>query len=155
MILLQVANSISEMSKISDRALLLTVFLPMMIWLILMLAFIWLLAKRFPLGSFDTPGYGENPYKTETMGLPRGLIRGMLTLTILIGTILFQIYALRFLESAEKITPFMTAFEIMLGFYFGSKVVHHLASVDKNKVKAAAKASVEGGNEFSDAEASG
>jgi hypothetical protein len=155
MIQLQIVNSLNEMAKIADRALLLTVFLPLIIWLILMLIYLWLLSKRYPLGNYNSPGQGENPYKTETMGLPRGIIRGMLSLTILIGAVLFQIYALRFLESADKIASFMTAFEIVLGFYFGSKVVHHLASVDKNKVKAVAKAKSDSNDEFYDAEASG
>lgn len=143
------------MAKIADRALIWTVFVPLLIWIVLMIAFLWILTKRYPLGNYDKQGFGENPYRTETMGLPRGVVRGMLSLTILIGAVLFQVFALRFLDSEEKIKPFMTAFEIMLGFYFGSKVVHHLASADKNKVKAVANASNAGQDEFLDPGAAG
>ena len=59
------------------------------------------------------------------------------------------------LESETKIKSFMTAFEVMLGFYFGSKVVHHLASTDRKKVQAVADAKSASGDEFLDPDAAG
>ena len=137
----------------SDVALIVGVYLPMLIWLLVMGRFVWILIKKYPLGNWGRDN--ENPYKTETMGLPRGLIRGILTLTLLIGAVLLQLYAIRFLESEEKISTFMSAFEIMLAFYFGSKVMHHLSSVDKNKAKSYADATRTKPEEFDDPEAIG
>jgi hypothetical protein len=120
-----------------------------------MLVIVLILIFRYPLGKYYLSGQAENPYKAETMGIPRGVIRGVLTLTILFGAVILQVFIVNSESPVERIAPFMTAFEIMLGFYFGSKVVHHLTSADKNKVKAVAK---EGGakkEEFYDPEATG
>lgn len=155
MITLQISNMVGDLGNNADQALFWTVLFPLLIWLVAMIVFLWIVSKRYTLGKYGKPGFGENPYKTETMGIPRGMIRGLLSLTILIGAVLFQVYALRYLESETKIKPFMTAFEIMLGFYFGSKVVHHLAATDKNKVKAVAKAKSVTKDEFLDTEAAG
>jgi H+/gluconate symporter-like permease len=129
------------------------VYIPLMIWFIVMLIFLAILIKKFPLRKWEK---GEdNPYKTETMGIPRGTIRGIISITLLIGAVLLQIYALMYLENDEKISGFMNAFEIMLAFYFGSKVLHHVASVDKNKTKAIADAAKENKDNFDDVEAKG
>lgn len=142
-------------SLFADIWLVIGVFVPMILWLIIAIIFVWRLMRKYPLGTWGKDE--ENPYKTETMGLPRGLIRGVLTISLLVGAIVLQIYAIRFLESGEKISPFMGAFEIMLAFYFGSKVVHHLGSVDKNKARAKAEAEVQKyqDNDFNDPDAIG
>lgn len=124
-------------------------------WMIIMLFLVAFLLYKYPLNKDIINGKIENPYKGETLGLPRGLIRGILTLTILLAAVLLQVYILSNNTSVERISPFMTAFEIMLGFYFGSKVVHHLASSDKQKVQTVAKSSGEKTNDFDDPNAKG
>lgn len=144
-----------DLAEKMDQAIRTTVFLPLLIWIILVIVFLWLLVKKYPLGIYSRKSNLENPYKLETMGIPRGVIRGILALTVLVAVVLFQIYALRFLESDEKISSFISAFEIVLGFYFGAKVVHHITASDKNKIKAVAGSKGEEKDEFYDPEATG
>lgn len=99
------------------------------VYLIFVLGLLFFLLFRFTFS--DEPG--KNPYKGETLGLPRGTMRAILTMTLLFYMIVFQIYALFYLESDLRISTFIGAFEIMLAFYFGSKVMHHLSSTDKYK----------------------
>jgi Trk-type K+ transport system membrane component len=154
MFLQVVTNQITEVAEKADRAAMLTVFLPLMIWLGLVIIFLLFLLLRFPFAGRKTSRSYINPYKTETMGIPRGVIRGILALTVLVAVVILQIYAIRFFESDTKISSFLTAFEVVLGFYFGAKVVHHIASTDKNKVKAVA-GSNKSQEEFNDPDASG
>lgn len=75
----------------------------------------------------------------ETLGLPRGVMRGVLTLTLLFMVVLLEIFTIRFENFETRIGDFMVAFQMMLSFYFGSKVMHHLTSVDERKNAASAK----------------
>lgn len=106
------------------------------VWFILMGALFIVLLRRYPLGN----QWRSNPFEKETFGLPRGTLRGILTLSLLFSAVVFQIYALIYLEDDAKIAHFMTAFELMLAFYFGSKVMHHLSSTDKYKTREIASA---------------
>jgi uncharacterized membrane protein len=149
----EAANLASVADLAADRAIIWTVYVPLIIWIVLIVLFLWILVSRFPLRSVS--GHA-NPYETETMAIPRGVIRGILALSVLVAVILFQVYALRFLESSEEISAFINAFQVVLGFYFGAKVVHHLASADKNKVKAVARSRSEtSGSDFNDPSAVG
>lgn len=152
MIFLQFINNSEDFLLRADKALVNTVLVPMIIWIVLMLILLLVFMIKYPLKKTGASGHASNPYEKETMAIPRGMIRGVLSITILIGAVLFQIYALRFFDSEERISSFMTAFEIMLGFYFGSKVVHHLTSADRDKVKEVANAKTD---EFVDVEAEG
>ena len=70
--------------------------------------------------------YPQNPYKMETLGLPKGTVRGTLTLTLLVANCLVLYlgsYAPPtgvYRQTTEFIT---TAFLMMIAFYFGSKAV--------------------------------
>ncbi len=70
----------------------------------------------------------ENPNTGETLGLPKGTIRGTLALTLMIGGLAMTIAALgmenRLDENAflvDNFDFFKTAFLMMIAFYFGNK----------------------------------
>jgi H+/gluconate symporter-like permease len=137
-----------------DYHLLIGVGLPLFIWLIIAVILLIIVAKKYTLNDKWTPE-NPNPYQTETMGMPRGMIRGILSLTLLIATVLLQLYAINNLESLDKISIMTGAFELMLAFYFGSKVMHHFAATDKRKTQAVANARSVQKNDFEDPEAIG
>jgi hypothetical protein len=72
----------------------------------------------------------SNPYKTETLGLPRGSIRGLLTLTLLVVVIVMICMSLLVESFRGVFDSLINAFQVMLAFYFGSKVMHHVTSAD-------------------------
>ena len=136
-----------------DWKLFLGVALPLIAWLLLLVIVLWKILKKYTLNK-EWSRTNPNPYKGETLAMPRGAIRGMLTLTILLAAILFQIYAIHNTD-LEKIQPIMGAFELVMAFYFGSKVMHHLASADRSKTQAVANASAKPVSDFNDPEAAG
>ncbi len=138
----------------TDYKLLLGVGIPLFGWLVIAIILIIIIAKKYPLNNKWTRD-NPNPYQTETMAMPRGMVRGILTLTILITAILLQLYAINNMDSLDKISVMMSAFELMLAFYFGSKVMHHFAATDKRKTQAVAKAQSISHDEFEDPEAIG
>ena len=93
-----------------------------------------LLLRKFTFGKWDDTN--PNPHFGETFAIPRGFFRGTLTLSLLFFVILFYIGDFYFDYGSGKLGELTTAFEMMLAFYFGAKVMHHLASNDKNKTKA-------------------
>ncbi|MCB0806233.1 MAG: hypothetical protein KDC05_10575 [Bacteroidales bacterium] len=96
-----------------------------------------LFLKKYTFGNW-TPD-NPNPYHGETLGMPRGFFRSVLTLSLLFVVVLLQIGYIRFDIEEIQVKDMMTAFQMMLAFYFGSKVMHHLASTDKIKTKAIAE----------------
>ena len=112
-------------------------YLPAMVWLALVILLIGLLLRKYPFGNWSADH--PNPYQQETLGLPRGVMRGVLTLTLLFMVVLLEIFTIRFENFETRIGDFMVAFQMMLSFYFGSKVMHHLTSVDERKNAASAK----------------
>ncbi|MFA6401115.1 MAG: hypothetical protein WCX31_05745 [Salinivirgaceae bacterium] len=75
----------------------------------------------------------ENPYKTETFGLPNGTVRGMIAFTLLFGAIALLIASF---SPQNQLNPntllvdqfdfFKTAFLMMIAFYFGSRSLEFL-----------------------------
>jgi len=112
------------------------VLLPIFLWLALVLGFIILLFVKFTFGNWtkDRP----NPYETETFGMPRGTFRGILTLSLLWITVVLELVNVRIIGFEQEFEGFMTAFQMMIAFYFGSKVMHHITSADTKKAKAVA-----------------
>ena len=113
-------------------------YVPLIIWIMLLVLLMVFLLRHYTFGNW-TPEH-PNPYEKETLGLPRGVMRGTLTLTLLVVVILLEIFTIRFEDLETRISEFIVAFQMMLSFYFGSKVMHHLTSVDERKNKASAKA---------------
>ena len=109
------------------------VYLPISIWLIVVLVFFIMLMKKYTFGNWSEES--PNPYAGETFDMPRGIFRGTLTLTILFVTIILELVNVRITGFEEEIHEFMVAFQMMLAFYFGSKVMHHMTSTDRKKTE--------------------
>ncbi len=112
------------------------VLTPIFIWLILVLIFIILLFQRFTFSNRWTKD-NPNPYKDETFGMPRGTFRGILTMSLLYVAIILELVNVRIIGFEEEVKEFMIAFQMMIAFYFGSKVMHHVTSSDQKKTIAA------------------
>ena len=70
--------------------------------------------------------YPQNPYRSETFGLPNGTIRATLTLTLLflnIALFYISVYAPPSSIFANRVEFMATAFLMMIAFYFGTKAV--------------------------------
>ena len=98
-------------------------------------------------------GVGDNPYKNETLGLPRGSLRGILTLSLLVIVLKLEAGGLTgkaVVVGEQVILPedtykeLLVAFQMMLAFYFGSKVVHHVTSADKRKTESISNSIAQG-----------
>jgi hypothetical protein len=136
------------------------------IWMgIVVLIFLALLG-RYSFG-FGFTKEKPNPYEKETFGMPRGVFRGILTLSLLFIVLLLEVISLNgkvMTIDKNLFVPeimykeLMVAFQMMLAFYFGSKMVHHVTSADRDKSKTiaeTAKPSVQGAGGFDEAGASG
>lgn len=106
------------------------------IWMSGIVLLFILLLRKYTFGKWDKNN--PNPYVGETLSIPRGFFRGVLTLTLLFFAVLVQIGHMQFEIDQIKVDDIMMAFKMMLAFYFGSKVMHHLASTDKKKTEAIA-----------------
>ncbi|MCU4177095.1 hypothetical protein [Carboxylicivirga sp. N1Y90] len=69
-----------------------------------------------------------NPHANETLGLPKGTIRGMVAITLLIGGLSMAIASLGYDSELKQDSFFIdhfdffkTAFLMMIAFYFGNK----------------------------------
>ena len=80
-------------------------------------------------------GTKDNPYKTETLGLPRGTLRGALTLTLLVVVVILVCTSMVVEPLRGGFDSLIDAFQVMLAFYFGSKIMHHVTNSDKKKTE--------------------
>ena len=109
-------------------------YAPTMIWLLLVTLLFVFSVIKYTLGKW-TPE-NPNPYAKETLGLPRGIFRAILTMTLLYGAIIFELYLLvRDGVGEGDMSEFMVAFQMMIAFYFGSKVMHHITSNERKKAE--------------------
>lgn len=118
----------------------LSVYLPIAIWMFITIFFIVILFRRFTFGHWTAEN--PNPYEGETFGMPRGTMRGILALTLLYITLILEIANVRLIGLETEIQGFMTAFQMMVAFYFGAKVMHHVTSADRTKTTVLADAEV-------------
>ncbi len=107
------------------------VLFPIFLWLGLVLAFLVVLFIKYTFGNWSSEN--PNPYQDETFGMPRGTFRGILTLTLVFVTVVLELVNVRIVGFETEMTEFMYAFQMMIAFYFGSKVMHHMTSADKKK----------------------
>ncbi len=112
------------------------VYIPIMVWLGLVLIFLILLFIKYTFHNW-TPE-NPNPYQGETFGMPRGTFRGILTMTLVYVVVILELVNVRIKGFEAQMHELMVAFQMMIAFYFGSKVMHHITSVDKQKALAAA-----------------
>lgn len=77
----------------------------------------------------------ENPYKSETFGLPAGTVRGTIALTLLMGGISMLIMAIGYPQFSDisNFKFFVDAFLMMVAFYFGSKSLQYLQQSKKEE----------------------
>ena len=113
------------------------VLVPIFGWLLLMLVFFVMLFAKYTFGNWTSEN--PNPYQDETWGMPRGTFRGTLTLTLLYVAIILEVVNVRIVGFETEINQFMVAFQMMIAFYFGAKVMHHITSSDKKKAYAMAE----------------
>jgi len=137
----------------------LEVFLPIGIWLVIVLTFFILLLKKYTFGDWSEEK--PNPYAGETFDMPMGIFRGTLTLTLLFVVVILELVNVRIIGFEDEIHEFMVAFQMMLAFYFGSKVMHHMTSTDRKKTEAISTSSpligmnIESEDEFGGEDAAG
>ncbi|MEN8119567.1 MAG: hypothetical protein ABFS35_04445 [Bacteroidota bacterium] len=112
---------------------LIQVYLPIGIWLLIVLAFFIMLLKKYTFGDWSEEN--PNPYFGETFDMPRGIFRGTLTLTLLFVVVILELVNVRITGFEEEMHELMIAFQMMLAFYFGSKVMHHMTSTDRRKTE--------------------
>lgn len=83
----------------------------------------------------------ENPYMDQTFGLPPGVFRGLLTLSLIYFIISLEVYNFMFPNYLKQFSKdLITGFEIMLGFYFGGKALQHLSETDRKKAEKTSQA---------------
>ena len=106
-------------------ALLIVWFLGVIIFLI------YMVFKYDPLKNMDSP------YVEQTLSLPPGVFRAILTITLLLAVVLLEGYALtnidKYQEIQKVLDPLLTAFQLMIAFYFGTKMVGMVSG--KSKIK--------------------
>jgi hypothetical protein len=130
-----------------DQTLATVAFYLVVGWLFGMTILFVILLKKYTFGNW-TPE-NPNPYVTETFSMPRGVFRGMLTMSLLFIVMLLEVVNLNFpiqtkegqlllvgdglFLPEERYKELMVAFQMMLAFYFGSKVMHHITKADERK----------------------
>lgn len=103
----------------------------LIVWLLTVIIFLYYMILKYqPLDHEDSP------FLHETLGLPPGLFRAVLTITLLFAVVLLEGYALTNMQEHVQIKavldPLLTAFQLMIAFYFGTKMAG-IVSGDKNK----------------------
>ena len=114
------------------------IYIPVMIWLVLSLIFVVVMFKKYTFGDWTKEN--PNPCDGETFNMPRGTFRGILTLSLLFITVVIELANVKIIGLEAEFSEFMAAFQMMIAFYFGAKVMHHINSVDKTKTKMLAQA---------------
>jgi purine-cytosine permease-like protein len=109
------------------------VYIPVIIWAILIVILFYFLARKYTFGDWTEEN--PNPYEGETLAMPRGVLRGILTLSILFLVLLLEVATIRIPNLEDLVNKLLVAFQMVIAFYFGSKVMHHLTSVDEKKSK--------------------
>ena len=115
-----------------------SVYMPVMVWLIISTIFIVVMFRKYTFGDWTKEN--PNPCDGETFNMPRGTIRGILTMSLLFITVVIELANVRIVGLESEFSDFLAAFQMMVAFYFGAKVMHHINSVDKTKTKAIADA---------------
>ncbi|MCR5455171.1 MAG: DUF1182 domain-containing protein [Bacteroidales bacterium] len=115
-----------------------SVYMPVMVWLIISTIFIVVMFRKYTFGDWTKEN--PNPCDGETFNMPRGTVRGILTMSLLFITVVIELANVRIVGLESEFSDFLAAFQMMVAFYFGAKVMHHINSVDKTKTKAIAEA---------------
>lgn len=103
------------------------------IWSALMFIFLYFLSRRYTFGNW-TPE-NPNPYKDETLGMPKGTMRGVITLTLLFFTIILELHIIKNPLMEYWTEKYITSFQMVLAFYFGSQIMSNVSSKEVDKAK--------------------
>jgi len=106
------------------------------LWIALIVILLAVLIRRYTLYDPSVWSKDTHPFLGETFALPRGIFRGILTLSLLVLVLLVEIVSLARGGLEQHVDQLLTAFQMMLAFYFGGKVMHHVTSADRDKEKA-------------------
>ena len=97
----------------------------------------------FPVKDSELEAPKNNPYRSQTFGLPPGTVRGMIAFTLLIGgmSLLIVSFGTEYTGAElalvrQQFEFFETAFLMMIAFYFGDKSLRYLSNrwVDPNRL---------------------
>lgn len=98
--------------------------------------------RGLPVRESELEAPRQNPYRSQTFGLPPGTVRGMIAFTLLIGGMSLLIVSFGTEYSGAELALvrqqfefFETAFLMMIAFYFGDKSLRYLKDrwVDPNR----------------------
>ena len=91
--------------------------------------------QGFPVKPSELDAPKNNPYRSQTFGLPPGTVRGMIAFTLLIGgmSLLIVSFGTEYTGAElalvrQQFEFFETAFLMMIAFYFGDKSLKYLKS---------------------------
>lgn len=107
------------------------IFYPVLIWLIGLIILFFFLLRHYTFGDSKT----KNLFKNETFAMPPGIFRGILTLSLLFLVMLLEVVSLVDTQIETYIDNLLIAFQMMLAFYFGGKVMNQVAKSDEQKTK--------------------
>src|SRR5690606_23439495 len=91
--------------------------------------------RGLPVRESELEAPRQNPYRSQTFGLPPGTVRGMIAFTLLIGGMSLLIVSFGTEYSGPELALirqqfefFETAFLMMIAFYFGDKSLRYLGN---------------------------
>lgn len=112
------------------------------IWIILVIILVVYLLRKYTFSDQWTKE-NPNPYQAETLAMPRGVLRGILTLSVLFIVMLLEVNGLFFdpkdllvgdqiFIPEQRFEHILVAFQMIIAFYFGGKVMHHMTATQKH-----------------------
>ena len=102
-------------------------------WVVALLVFLVVMVKHYTLRDPATWPGGKHPFAEETLAMPRGVFRAVITVSLLVIVLFVEVISLTQGGLEGHLEQLLVAFQMMLAFYFGGKVMHHLAAVDQQK----------------------
>lgn len=111
------------------------------LWILVIIGLIFYLLRKYTFNDKWTEE-NPNPYRAETLGIPRGVLRAILTLSVLFIVMLLEVNGLFFdpkdllvgdqiFIPEQRFGDIMVAFQMIIAFYFGGKVMHHMTDTQK------------------------
>lgn len=101
-------------------------------WILAAIIIFIMMLRKYPFGKWTKEN--PNPYAMETMGIPRGVIRGLITISVVLMVLLFTM--LQFLDGNSQsvnestmslLKDLLTAFHVIIAFYFGGKIMENIS----------------------------
>lgn len=101
---------------------------------IILIFFVGYMAHKFtfnPKWTKENP----NPYADETLAMPKGTMRAVITFTLLFFTVLIEMHVVRNPLIEMWTDKYITSFQMVLAFYFGSQVMTGLSTQEVQKAQ--------------------